>query len=59
MKTRHAIHFAIEDLDLELVARIEAETVQVVSHERIIADGIVIDLPGNIISPSLPDHGAE
>lgn len=46
---RHTIKFSVQDLETEFYVYIFAISLQVVSHERVIADGVVIDLPGNII----------
>lgn len=47
---RHCIVVRIEDFDLDLCVYIEAKELKVVSHERVIADGVIIDLPGDIQS---------
>lgn len=47
---RYKIKTHISDFKLDLFTYIEAKVVLQVSHERVVADGVTIDLPGNIIS---------
>jgi hypothetical protein len=47
MKHRWQIKFETEDLTL--CVYVEAVSVHALSHERIKADGLIIDLPGNIV----------
>jgi hypothetical protein len=45
-KKRYNITFSIEKLSAHVY--IKAQSIKQISHERIEADGVVIDLPGNI-----------
>jgi len=47
---RHSVTITIEKLEATIY--IEAKELKVISHERIIADNVVIDLPGNITHTS-------
>lgn len=49
---RYRITLQIEDLTAYVY--IEAKSVVQKSHERVLADGVTIDLPGNIVAIRIP-----